>query len=200
MASNLGQINLGTEFGNAIYSISKHPYYTRFCEVGTWNGCGSTRCLYEGIRGRDAVLYSIEGDITMYNQASQVWRGTSNVNLLYGTLHRNILPRDVVLQHPLFNRVSEHYSLWYDTEKRAVENTPLVSVPPCDVILLDGGEFSTQGDWEVLQHPDLRVVILDDTQIMKTNSIYRSLREDSSWKCLYDRPSDRNGWAIFEHI
>ena len=70
----IGQINLGTEFGNAIYTIAKNPNYTTFCEVGTWNGRGSTKCIYQGIQDRNAVLYSIEGDKNMFNQAVEVWK------------------------------------------------------------------------------------------------------------------------------
>lgn len=196
----IGQINLGTEFGNAIYDIAKNPNYTTFCEVGTWNGCGSTKCIYEGIRYRNAVLYSIEGDKNMYAQASQLWKNVSNVRLLYGTLHRDIMTHEQVQNHPLYSRIIDHYKLWYSTEFESVQSTPIVQVPSCDVILLDGGEFSTNGDWVTLNHPKLKVVILDDTQVIKTNSIRDELLRNPEWKCLYDRPLDRNGWSIFEHI
>jgi hypothetical protein len=195
-----GQINIGTEFGNAIYKIAQNPQYTSFCEVGTWNGRGSTQCIYEGIRNRDAVLYSIEGDKNMYAQAINVWKGVPNVNLYYGTLHRTIMSRDHIQKHPFFPRVADHYRIHYDTEYTVSQNAPLVVVPKCDVILLDGGEFSTQGDWETLYHPDLKVVILDDTLTMKTHDIREQLLVDTNWKATYDSRSNRNGCCIFERV
>lgn len=196
-----GQINLGTEFGNTLYTISKNPNYSTFCEVGTWNGRGSTQCIYEGIRDRDAVLYSIEGDRNMFNEALRHWKHTSSVHLLYGTLHRNIMGRAQVETHPFYSRIVDHYKLWYSTEFETIRTSPIVEVPPCDVILLDGGEFSTVGDWNVLNHTNLKVVILDDTQVIKTNAIREELlSRPEKWRCTYDRPLDRNGWAIFECI
>jgi hypothetical protein len=76
----------------------------------------------------------------------------------------------------------------------------LITLPPCDVILLDGGEFSTEGDWTALYHPNLKVVALDDTNIMKTSRIYAQLKADPNWRCVYDTPTLRNGAAIFMKI
>ena len=194
----IGQINTDTLFGRMIRRIAESPTYTTFCEVGTWNGAGSTRCFYEGLRNRsNAVLYSIEGNQTMYGQASNLWANIPQVKLLFGTLHRNILTREEVTHHPLFHKIKDHYDLHYESEYNSCMQSPLVTVPPCDVILLDGGEFSTQGDWEALQHPNLKVVILDDTNLIKTSSIRASLLQDPEWKCVEDYSNDRNGWSIF---
>lgn len=196
-----GQINLTTELGRAITTIASQTEYTSFCEVGAWNGLGSTRCLYEGLRNRpEARLYSIEADPAMLALARQVWTGVPTVSLLFGTLHRTGMTREDVLAHPLYPRVRDHYILHYDTEMDVLRTSPLVSVPPCDVILLDGGEFSTEGDWATLYHDGLRVVILDDTQVIKTNRILHQLLADPAWKCVRNEPGDRNGWAIFERV
>lgn len=199
-----GQINMGTEFGNTIYDISKNPNYLSFCEVGTWNGCGSTKCIFEGIKNRpDTILYSIEGDKNMFEGAQDIWKNVPNIHIMYGTLHRNIMTPQEILNHPLYMEkkiIRAHYELWYMTELKTVRETPLVSVPKCDVIMLDGGEFSTSGDWNVLYHDNLKVVILDDTQVIKTNLIRLQLLNDPNWKCLHDQTFDRNGWSIFERI
>lgn len=193
-----GQINTDSSFGQAIMGIAANPLYNTFCEVGTWNGLGSTRCLYEGLkRNPHAQLYSIEGNTEMYQQAIVHWQNNPQVNVLHGTLHRNVMTPDEVKSHPFFPRIREHYELYYESERKSCMETPLVSIPPCDVILLDGGEFSTQGDWNVLYHPKLKVVILDDTQVIKTNQIYKDLKTDLTWRCIYDTPTLRNGAAIF---
>lgn len=193
-----GQINMDSSFGQAIAAVAANPLYKTFCEVGTWNGLGSTRCLYEGIKyNKEARLFSIEGNTEMYEQARVHWETNPQVTVLHGTLHRNVMTPEEITTHPLFPRVRDHYIIHYESERKSCLETPLVSVPPCDVILLDGGEFSTQGDWNVLYHPKLKVVILDDTQVIKTNSIYKHLKTDFTWRCVYDTPTLRNGAAIF---
>jgi hypothetical protein len=144
-----------------------------------------------------AKLYSIEGNKEMYEQARQVWNGVPQVNVMWGTLHRNVLSREEVEKHPAFDKIALHYNLHYDSEYKACKESPLVQIPPCDVILLDGGEFSTKGDWEALYHPNLKVVILDDTTLIKTSDIRAQLLQDPAWRCVEDYPNDRNGWAIF---
>jgi hypothetical protein len=196
-----GQINMNTAFGKEIARIASDSRYTTFCEVGTWNGDGSTRCIYEGIKNRpSARLYSIEGDPFMMMKAEALWKGNPQVTLLMGTLHRDIMTEEGVESHPRFHTVRDHYRLHYTTELRAAKLTPLVKPPPCDVILLDGGEFSTEGDWSVLYHDKLKIVMLDDTQVIKTNRILNQLVADPGWKCLRNEPNDRNGWAIFERV
>jgi hypothetical protein len=188
-----------TAFGREIARIASDPRYSTFCEVGTWNGDGSTRCIYEGIHRRpDAHLYSIEGDPGMMMKAEAIWKGVPCVTLLMGTLHRRIMTPHDVETHPRFHTVRDHYQLHYTSELRAATLMPIVTPPPCDVILLDGGEFSTEGDWAALVHDNLKVVMLDDTQVIKTNRILNELRGDPAWVCLRNEPTDRNGWAIFQ--
>lgn len=194
-----GHINMDSSFGRAIAAISANPIYKKFCEVGSWNGLGSTRCLYEGIRHNPgAELISLEGNGEMYAMASAHWKDTPQVKIVNGTLHRNIMSDQDIQSHPLYPRIQEHYNLHYQSEKQACLNTPLVTVPKCDVILLDGGEFSTDGDWNALYHSGLKVVILDDTHVIKTNRIYNELKSDFTWRLVYDEPPPpRNGAAIF---
>jgi hypothetical protein len=195
----MGQINMDCKLGQMIAKIAGDSRYSTFCEVGTWNGQGSTMCIYEGIKNRpSAHLYSIEGDPFMMMKAEALWKGNPQVTLLMGTLHRDIMTEEGVESHPRFHTVRDHYRLHYTTELRAAKLTPLVKPPPCDVILLDGGEFSTEGDWKALYHDNLKVAILDDTQVIKTNRILNQLLKDPAWTCLYNEPHDRNGWAIFE--
>jgi hypothetical protein len=193
-----GQINMDSSFGQAIAAISANPMYKTLCEVGSWNGLGSTRCFYEGMKQNPgAQLISLEGNREMYTMAAAHWKDIPQVKIVNGTLHRNIMTDQEVKSHPMYPRIREHYDLYYQSEKEACLNTPLVTVPKCDVILLDGGEFSTEGDWNVLYHPTLKVVMLDDTHVIKTNRIYNELKRDFTWRLVYDTPNLRHGAAIF---
>jgi hypothetical protein len=193
----MAQISTNTDFGRAITSTVSQHFIKTICEVGAWTGEGTTACIYAGFRGAKKQLYSIEGDPEMYARAARKWDGVPGVQLIHGTLHRNIMSRDQVLAHPLFSSISEHYHIWYDTEERACKTTPVVQVPKCDCIVLDGGEFSTQGDWDVLSHPDLKAVILDDALVIKTSGIYAMLSASNEWVCTF-ATNERNGSAIFQ--
>lgn len=193
----MGHVGRDSDFGKAIARTVGQYFIKTICEVGAWNGEGTTACIYDGFRGDKKQLYSIEGDPKMYAQAARRWSGVPGVQLIHGTLHRNIMSRDEVLAHPLFSRIRIHYSLWYDTEEQACQTAPIVQVPKCDCILLDGGEFSTQGDWNVLSHPDLKVVILDDVTVIKTSGIYAMLGASNDWVCTFIS-YERNGSAIFQ--
>ena len=132
----IGRINLDSEFGRALKSIAQRPDVFNVCEVGTWNGRGSTVCIYEGMRGNPSKhLYSIEGDIDQYNLARGFWKETPNTTLLHGTLHRKIMSREEVIYHPRFRYVSDHYRIHYENELQSVNSAPLVEVPNCDAIL-----------------------------------------------------------------
>jgi hypothetical protein len=192
----MGHVGQDSDFGKAIAATVGQYFIKTICEVGAWNGEGTTACIYDGFRGDKKQLYSIEGDPEMYAQAARKWNGVPGVQLMHGTLHRNIMSRDEVLAHPLFPKIRNHYNIWYDTEERACKTAPIVQVPKCDCILLDGGEFSTQGDWNVLSHPDLKAVILDDVSVIKTSGIYAMLSASNDWVCTFIS-YERNGSAIF---
>ena len=189
---------MDSSFGQAIAAIAANPSYKKFCEVGTWNGLGSTRCFYEGLkRNPGAELISLEGNREMYESAVTHWTNTPQIQVVYGTLHQNVMTPEDIITHPYYSRIREHYNLYYQSERESCLNTPVVTVPPCDVILLDGGEFSTEGDWTALYHSKLKVVMLDDTHVIKTNRIYNELKRDFTWRAVYDTPNLRNGAAIF---
>jgi hypothetical protein len=196
----MGQVSPDSQFGQAIIDTLRSMDVQSICEVGAWNGLGTTACLFAGINNRPIQLYSLEGDPIMYSKAAMVWKDVPNVHLLYGTLHQSVMSRQEIKSHAFYRKVSYHYDVYYTTEEATCLTAPLVSVPKCDCILLDGGEFSTQGDWDALNHNQLKVVMLDDTQVIKTHSIRDLLLRSTDWICTHDFPNDRNGWSIFVRV
>ena len=67
-----------------------------------------------------------------------------------------------------------------------------------DFLLLDGGEFSTYLEWELLKDRT-SVVALDDTKMEKTKRIVSELTEDDNYKLL-STSDERHGFHIFERI
>ena len=55
-----GQINLNDEAGSYIFNICKREDVQTIVEIGTWNGRGSTLCIYEAIKNTEKKLISLE--------------------------------------------------------------------------------------------------------------------------------------------
>ena len=62
------------------------------------------------------------------------------------------------------------------------------------MVCLDGGEFSTMGDWETLQCKGPKVVALDDVHAIKCHDIKSDLLAAGGELVFYD--PERNGSAI----
>ena len=67
-----------------------------------------------------------------------------------------------------------------------------------DVLLLDGGEFSTYAEFEILKDR-AKIIILDDTTELKTKHVHAALISDSDWDCLLES-SERHGYSMHRRI
>lgn len=197
-----GQINMNSPFGELVYDICRHPRIRNLIEVGTWNGQGTTVCVMNALVGKDSNLYSIESDRNRYNEAVSFWSRYDThgkLHLMHGVLHRNPIPDFRILGIAEGDEMFVHH---YTPEKRMMEDSsvPLLTlegVRDIDCVLLDGGEYTTDGDFSVLMRFDPKVIILDDTAIYKCRRIRAALLEDERYEARYDNLSDRNGAAIF---
>jgi hypothetical protein len=194
-----GQVNPDSAFGNMIMEIASESEYTTFLDVGTWNGQGTTRCLYNSVGKRPGVhIYSVETNAKMYQEAVSFWTPCPpSLHLLYGTLSKGAMTVEEIRAHPLFDDVKVHFNIHYEQDCKDLEAAPIVELPPqIDMVILDGGEFCGAADFRraSLLHP--KVIALDDIRIMKNKENYERLLEDSEWK-LVARGKDRNGWAIY---
>lgn len=208
-----GQINLNTEFGRQISNICSNTNYNTFVEIGTWNGEGSTFCFIHGIfnqlrnsTNNNKNFYSVEANKDMHKKASNFYsvRPLPFLHLLYGKVNNShIMSREEVISHPLFKTIDEHYYIHYDDEVNSFTNAPYIGdkIPSeVDVVLLDGGEFSTEGDWDFFQNKNVKVYMLDDVNIIKCSKIRERLLNNKDYKLIAENLNDRNGWSIFEKI
>lgn len=204
-----GQVNRGSHFGEHIYKFSLYPEFKNYVEVGTWNGEGSTKCFMDALFGRfdDSCLYTVEANIEFYDQASKYWdthtmlyRGPyDKLHLLYGRLIEveDLVSEEEVRAHPIF---PQHP--WLEWRNRNIkeygecENIAAKLPDEIDVLLLDGGQFSTRGEFDLLKDRS-KVVMLDDTNTFKTEKIRQEILENpDTWSILVDLPGDRHGFTI----
>jgi hypothetical protein len=205
-----GQITKETELGKELFKLASDRAIQSFCEVGTWKGYGSTRCLVEGCLTRSPAemkhlaIYSLEANRGFYDEAAARWapQNIPFLNLLYGKLHDNgIMTREEITTHPFFSVIKSHYDLWYEQDVKDYNACPnVVNKLPTkiDMVLIDGGEFCGYADWLALQKLNPKIVALDDVNVLKTNRIYNELLTDKQRWTLFRAGNDRNGWAIFK--
>tara|TARA_R110000851_G_scaffold6661_1_gene26664 strand:+ start:3099 stop:3758 length:660 start_codon:yes stop_codon:yes gene_type:complete len=201
-----GQINRGTFFGDQIYSLSFNNNFKNYVEVGTWNGQGSTKCFMDALlqRNDESTLYSLEANAEFYNQAKRYWDPlvltvrtiTPKLHLLYGRIIEagELVSAEEVLTHSRF-----HQHPWLQWRNRNIkeygqcENVIHQLPAEIDVLLLDGGQFSTRAEFHRLKDRT-KIVLLDDTQSFKTERAREDMITDpDNWTTIFDDVYDRHG-------
>jgi len=204
-----GQINRDSFLGEKIYDYSIDTSYKNYVEVGTWNGQGSTKCFMDGILSRndDSCLYTLEANIEFYNQASSYWNSIlftyrfpyPKLEMLYGRIIEKdeLLPIEEIQKHKIFNEHPwlewrERNSNEYDACANVLNKLP----EQIDVLLLDGGQFSTLSEWRKLKDRT-KIILLDDTKTFKTEKIRQEILEETDiWEVVFDDTEMRHGTFI----
>lgn len=187
------EITPESPLGKALTELARHARVA--VEIGTGCGLGSTKCICAGLP-EGAVLHTHEGCFDQLKVAKSninTYDHDGSVNVVYGILHRGILP----YWHP--ENLIQHRECW-ELEIKLVNEAPVVEVPKgkIDLLFLDGGEYTSLGDFLLLWQR-ATVVVIDDCHPMKSvkNWLSHKLLARASWTLERDEPSDRNGWAIF---
>jgi len=198
----IGQITRNQMFGDLLYQYAKSPKVETIVEIGTWNGMGSTKCIIDGLLERENNNYTfitIELYPEQYQQAMINLKNviTPNIKLLNG----RIIDYDEAFwfDHSVLNMSDPHASLWYkrDMEYLKTEANVINQLPPkIDLLVLDGGEYTTYPEYRKLKDR-CSIIALDDTSILKCSKIRQELLE-GGYRVVCDNPTERNGWAIFQ--
>lgn len=188
-----GQINPGSKMGQALMALCTRPDVRTIVEIGTWNGEGSTQCIRRAIESSDDTrfFYSLELDFERWKQAM--------------TFHQP-LPKNMVILHgrvsslgkaPPIDLSEEELGWWHADKKAEEEAEDVLHLLPdkIDLLLLDGGEFTSLQDFKVLA-PRSKYIMCDDVRARK----FRGLS-------VFTPPffvrgadlEDRNGWAWGEN-
>lgn len=202
-----GQINKGSFIGEKIYQLSQIKEFKNFVEIGTWNGQGSTKCFMAALlfRSDDSCLYSLETNRYFYELATKYWKsimstlkGRSILRLVYGRIVEvdDLITLEEMMSDNRF--VNSGQLRWRKEDVNNYRDSPniLPELPDIiDVLLLDGGEFSTYAEFQKLRKRT-KVVLLDDTMSLKCEKIRNELIQDKEWQVIYDLPEERNGICI----
>jgi hypothetical protein len=198
-----GQINPDCDMGQFLIEIAKNKHYKKYLEIGTWNGLGSTKCFHIGFMDRyltdsDFIFYSIECNADKCKDAQSLYDKYPFMKILHAKAVQSI-PNE----SELINLFTNFIPTWHTVDIENMNECPYLFDLDCskdfDVILLDGGEFTTYFEYlELKDH--CRVLICDDCNTDKCSLIRKELMASNDWKLICENLSSRNGWCAFEKI
>jgi hypothetical protein len=186
-----GQILPDSRFGKLLTALTKET--KTIVEIGCWRGGGSTKCISLGLVHPDQQVWAIDADRDCLNKCRYYYKKEPRIMFRQGTIcnEKLLLPK---LEDPTT------WPYWESDRAIVVKRLPLIDLLPPEIglLLLDGGDYSTHGDFELL-HPRSHFIALDDTNTVK-NKIVRQRCLDVGWRVLADHPDERNGWFVCERI
>jgi hypothetical protein len=200
----IGQINLDSQIGKYLYELSLNNKLSTFLEIGTWNGLGSTKCFIEGFKQRSTpfTFYSLECNTEKCNFANELYKTIDNVHILNETI-LNTMPDDIFTIFPEILKDTE-LNYWNSIDFNNMKDKKLflnrTDIPEMfDVLLLDGGEFTTWYEYQQLKDK-CRIIIMDDTNTCKCKKIVQDLKnQPNKWNLIFES-DERNGCAAFSLI
>jgi hypothetical protein len=190
---SVGQINQDNEVGRWIKLISSLENVKSIVEVGTWNGKGSSQCIAEGVLDRrtpNCHVIGFEVNPAMFKKAQKNLSKFDFFEIVFGS---------VVTGAELDqSNLSDEESEWFNQDFRWIRDAPLVSnkVPEAiDLLILDGGEFSTYAEFKLFEKKLTGWLVLDDTRTRKCSRILEELKLDSNYLIVHTS-QERNGTAV----
>lgn len=210
----IGQINRNTVTGEFIYNLCLLESNKTIVEIGTWNGAGSTKCIIDALLTRfdEYKFYSLEVNKKMYDLAKTYWDQAllscnslikEQINILHGTVINKdeMIPLEEIRN---YNNYIKDWEKWYSDDIASFESCQnILNLIPekIDVLLLDGGEFSTLAEFNKLKSRT-KYILCDDTNTTKCSKITEIMNnDDKNYKLIFDNQTDgRNGFMAFERI
>ncbi len=198
----IGQI-CNDEFADIIVQLSSDLDNKTFLEVGTWNGLGSTKSFIDTLckRNDDYIFYSLECNSDKCSEAAILYKNTDNNKIKI--LNEVIWNNEPSNFYEIFPEClsNELYKKWNTVDIINMKKCEVFLNRPdlptiFDVVLLDGGEFTTYFEFQLLKHR-CKYLLLDDTNVMKCARIVSEIKNNpSTWKILVENTTVRNGFVV----
>jgi hypothetical protein len=194
----IGQITQN-DFAREIEKYAADINNKTFLEIGTWNGLGSTKAFVNALSKRtdNYVFYSLECNKDKVHLAQKLYRNFNNVHILNEVIW-NETPNDFYQIFPEC-KVDATYKKWNEIDILNMQQCELfltrTNLPDIfDVLLLDGGEFTTYYEFQLLKNK-CKIIMLDDTNTNKCKLIVNEIKQSNQWNILKDS-NERNGYLI----
>jgi len=190
-----GQILSHDSLAMWLRAIAIDPDVLQIVEIGAWEGKGSTRVFAEAVSTRPETepvsIVSLEAAKERAIRAQKRNRKFRFVQIIWGSI---VSEQD--LDH---QGLSESENLWITEDINALKNCPQVLdlIPDSiDALFLDGGEFSTRKEYDLLFERVTKWLILDDTASRKCASIAKDIRAGKTPFTVVVDSQQRNGFMI----
>lgn len=192
---NIGQINLNSRQGQYIKFFTENPNVKTILEIGTWNGLGSTKCFIEGLKNKkEFSFYSLECCTEKCDYAKELYKNIQGVFILDEVI-LNELPYDI---YDIFPEILENEDLkeWLIIDYKNMKDKKIFHFHDkiFDLVLLDGGAFTTYYEFCILQNR-IKILILDDINCLKSKKLYEKIKNSSNWTILEEN-NERNGFLV----
>jgi hypothetical protein len=193
-----GQINLSTKAGKVIYDICSQEDVNCIVEIGTWNGYGSTQCVYEAIKGTNKKLLSFEIDKNMHDEAVSFYKDKPEVQIFCGYISNRFVDLSS-LEEMFFTDYSiEVKKQWLDYDAINIKKCQcmLTNVPEeIDFLILDGGEFNSFYEYEILKSRST-YIFCDDTKAPCIKNYKTRLDLIENHDLIVDNQKERHGFCL----
>ncbi len=198
-----GQVNYeDNKLGRYLVDISGLPDVKTIVEIGTWNGAGTTRCILTGIKNSNKTDYdftTLECSPEFYIIAIKNNCKIINKNMHF--IHGKIVDEDLIDKWFDTSILSSEQYGWMLQDKGWMAEVPnVLDIIPqqIDFLVLDGGEYSTYLEWQLLKDR-VKYVALDDTQALKCKRIREEVLADDSFEIIEDDlHGSRYGFLVFK--
>jgi len=194
---NEGQIN-NDSFSEWIRKLTSDKNNKNILEIGTWNGLGSTKQFVETLRERndDYLFYSLECNKEKCDFAKKLYKDDKNVFILNEVIWNKHPPDFLKIFPQVIN--TEMYKKWHNVDIINMKKCKLFlereNLPKkFDILLLDGGEFTTYYEYKLLKDK-CKYLLLDDTKVEKCRLIVEDIKSnDDTWEIIIEDLTTRNG-------
>jgi len=197
-----GQINFEyNPLGKLIVSISSKPDVNSIVEVGTWNGCGTTRCILEGVKNKPRGSYTVksyECSPEMYEQA--IKNNKDNVHEGFQLLFGKLVDEKLITTWFDVKQLTWQQNEWLKQDIDWMSRVPnlLHTVPDkIDFLILDGGEYATYIEWLALKDR-FTYCALDDVKALKCSKIRTEVLNNPQYEVIEDNLNVNNGYLVFK--
>jgi len=196
-----GQIIRGSKLGEIIYDLAKDPENKTFLDSGTFNGLGTTKCIYDGIKDSkktDFKVYSFECNFSRHLEAIQ------NLNPLmkgFNLIHGTIISPDEIEYHKDIEEVKISIMInWLNEDLELMKKCKCYSDKVksifWDVAILDGSEFTGDEEFNLIKN-NIKYLILDDTKAYKHSRNRQFILNNLDlFELIEDNITDRNGYLV----
>ena len=190
-----GQITADSGIGRWIELLAATDDVETVVEIGTWRGDGSTSCIVRGFSRRPSgpgFALCLEVHEQMALEAGRRHRHSAGVQVTWGSI---VSQDDLDLEG-----LSDVEREWASQDIDALRVAPNVldRLPTAiDLLILDGGEFSTYAEFRNREPRVRQWIILDDTKTRKCRRILDEISrpEFESWIPVWSS-GERNGVAV----